>query len=51
MQILAIGGFSVMILGMDVWVFTAVLIIYLSVVFGIVYGLWPQKDEDEEEEA
>jgi predicted outer membrane lipoprotein len=36
---------------MDIWVFTAVLIIYLSVAFGIVYGLWPQKDEDEEEEA
>ncbi len=40
-----------MILGMDVWVFTAVLIIYLSVVFGIVYGLWPQKEDNEEEEA
>jgi len=38
-----------MIWGMDVWVFTAFKLIYISVVFGIVYGLWPRKDEDEEE--
>jgi hypothetical protein len=50
MQGLAIGGLIVMIWGMDVWVFTAFILIYISVIFGIVYGLWPQKDEDEEEE-
>jgi hypothetical protein len=45
-----IGGLSVMIWGMDVWVFTAFILIYISVAFGIVYGLWPRKDEDEEED-
>jgi hypothetical protein len=39
-----------MIWGMDVWVFTAFILIYISVAFGIVYGLWPRKDEDEDEE-
>jgi len=50
MQIVVIGGFSVMIWGMDVWVFTAFILIYISVAFGIVYGLWPRKDEDKDEE-
>ena len=42
-------GLNVMIWGMDLWVFTAFILIYISVVFGIVYGLWPRKEEDKED--
>ncbi|MGA9079893.1 MAG: hypothetical protein WB581_06660 [Halobacteriota archaeon] len=45
------GGPNVMIWGMDLWVFTAFILIYASVVFGIIYGLWPRKDEDEQEDT
>ncbi len=44
-------GRKVMIWGMDLWVFTAFILIYASVVFGIVYGLWPRKDEEEQEDT
>lgn len=40
-----------MIWGMDLWVFTAFILVYAGVVFGIVYGLWPRKDEDEQEDT
>ncbi len=39
-----------MIWGMDVWVFTAFILTYIGLVFSLIYGFWPRKDEEEEEE-
>ncbi len=39
-----------MIWGMDVWVFTAFVLTYISVIFSLIYGFWPRKEEGEDEE-
>ncbi len=39
-----------MIWGMDVWVFVAFVLTYISLIFSLFYGFWPRKDEEEEEE-
>jgi hypothetical protein len=44
----AIGGLNVMIWGMDLWVFTAFILTYIAVIFSLIYGLWPRKEEEEE---
>ncbi|MDD1720739.1 MAG: hypothetical protein LUP95_01980 [Euryarchaeota archaeon] len=46
----AMGGATVMIWGMDLWVFAAFAISYISLIFSLIYGFWPRKDEDEDEE-
>lgn len=39
-----------MIWGMDVWVFAAFILTYISLIFSIIYGFWPRKHEREDEE-
>ncbi len=46
----AMGGATMMIWGMDLWVFAAFAISYISLIFSLIYGFWPRKDEDADEE-
>ena len=46
----AIGGLNVMIWGMDLWVFTAFILTYIAIVFSLIYGLWPRKEQEEKED-
>ncbi len=47
----ALGGTTVMIWGMDAWVFAAFILTYVSIIFSLIYGFWPRKDEREDEEG
>ncbi len=39
-----------MIWGMDIWVFVAFILTYIALIFSLIYGFWPRKDEQEDEE-